>query len=241
MIEINLIPDVKQDLIRARRVRTTVVSGAIIVGIVSVGIVVLLAVYLYGIQTLRSTLADSAITDKSAKLKQVPDLANMLTIQSQLSNITEYHNQKNMDSRLFELLTMINPAKPNQVVFSQVRVDSAAGTIHIDGQATNGFVAADVLKKTIQATSFSYTDSDKTKTDTLTSSVTISNLSYGEDSTGAKVLRFSIDFEYNKALFARSSTNAVIVRPDRQNATDSFKYLPESIFGTRAVDVGGTK
>jgi len=239
MIEINLIPDVKQELIKARRIRTTVVSVAIIVGIVSVGIVVLLAVYLYGVQTLRSALADNAITDKSAKLKQVPDLANMLTIQSQLSNITALHNEKNIDSRIFEVLTMINPAKPNQVTFSQVRIDSENGLIHVDGQAANGFVAADVLKKTIQATKLSYTEDDKTKTESLTNNVSISNLSYGEDTTGAKVLRFSIDFEYNKALFARSSKDAVIVRPDRQNATDSFKYLPESLFGTRASDVGG--
>ncbi len=239
MIEVNLVPDIKQDLIKAKHIRNLVVSGAIIVGLVSVGLVILLAVYLYGIQALRSTLADSAITDKSAKLKEVPDLANMLTVQSQLSNINKLHDEKNIDSRLFEILTIINPGKPNQVKFSLVRVDSENHLIHIDGQATNGFVAADVLKKTIQGTSFSYVSDGKTKKEPLTDNIALSNLSYGEDASGAKVLRFSIDFEYSDNLFARSSEEAIITRPDRQDATDSFKHVPESLFGTRAADVGG--
>lgn len=239
MIEINLIPDVKQDLIKAKRIRSMVVSGAIIVGIVSVGIVVLLAVYSFGIQKLRSTLADSAIDKNSSELKKVPDLAKMLTIQSQLTHITELHDQKNINSRVFGLLTAINPAKPNQVVFSQVKVDSENGTINIDGQASNGFVAADVLKKTIQGTTLSYKNGGESKTEPLTDNVSISNLSYGEDSSGAKVLRFTMDFTYNKALFATSSEDAIITRPDRQNATDSFKYLPGSLFDNRASDLGG--
>lgn len=241
MIEINLVPDVKQELIKAKRTRTMVVSIAIIVGVVSVGIVILLCVYLFGVQTLRQTLADKAIDDNSAKLKQVPDLGNMLTIQNQLSVVNELHDKKNIDSRLFELLTAINPSKPNQVIFSQVKIDSENGTIHIDGQAANGFVAADVLKKTIQAASFSYKDEDTTKTELLASNISVSNLSYGEDANGAKVLRFSMDFEYTQALFSRASEDAVIVRPDRQNATDSFKRLPESLFGSRANDIGGAQ
>jgi hypothetical protein len=239
MIEINLVPDVKQELIKAKHIRNLVVSGAIGVGVVSVGIVVLLAVYLFGIQALRSTLADNAITDKAAKLKAVPDLANMLTIQSQLTNITKLHNDKNIDSRLFELLTAINPEKPNQVTFSLVRIDSANHLIHIDGQAANGFVAADVLKKTIQATTLSYVTDGKTQKESVTDNISLSNLSYGEDANGSKVLRFSVDFEYNTNLFARSSNDAIITRPDRQNATDSFKRLPESLFSDRAADEGG--
>lgn len=238
MIEINLIPDVKQELIKAKRVRNMVVSGAVLTGVVSVGIVVLLAVYLFGIQALRSTITDGDITKKSEQLKNVPDIENMLTIQSQLANVTDLHNKKNIDSRLFELLTAINPSNPNSVTFSLVKIDAETKTVHIEGQAANGFQAADVLKKTIEATKFTYTVESDVKTEPLTDNVSISNLSYGEDSSGAKVLRFSIDFVYSDALLARDSTKLSIVRPERQNATDSFKYLPESLFGARASDLG---
>lgn len=238
MIEINLIPDVKQELIKAKRVRNMVISGAVVVGVVSVGIVILLAVYLFGVQTLRSSITDGDITKKAEQLKNVPDIENMLTIQSQLANVTELHNTKNIDSRLFDLLTAINPSEPNQVRFSLVKIDGETKTIHIEGQAANGFQAADVLKKTIEATKITYTSENDVQTKKLTESVSISNLSYGEDSNGAKVLRFSIDFVYSDALLARDSTKLTIVRPERQNATDSFKYLPESLFGARASDLG---
>lgn len=63
-IEINLVPDVKQELIQAKRVRTLVIVTTTVAA-VAIGIVVLLAVYLFGVQTVRQTLADGAIKDKS--------------------------------------------------------------------------------------------------------------------------------------------------------------------------------
>lgn len=239
MIEINLIPDIKQEYLKAKRARTVVASGAIVVGIASVAIVVLLSVYLFGVQTLRSSLADSEIDKKSNQLKAIPDLGNMLTIQNQLSSLTDLHKNKNIDSRLIALLQEINPAAPNQVVYSQVGVNTEEGTIHIEGQADNAFVAADAFKKTIQATKFQFREKEgdsETRPVALDGEVTIANQSYGENAAGKKVLRFSIDFNYDKALFASSSENVVIARPDRQNATDSFKHLPASLFGARASD-----
>lgn len=240
MIEINLVPDVKQELIRAKHVRNLVVSSAVVVGIASVAIVVLLAVYLFGVQTLRSHLADNDIKSNETKLEHVEDLANMLTIQSQLANITELHDQENASSRLFSVLTAINPPAPNAVTFSSVRFDADQGTIHIDGQAANGFVAADVFKKTIAATKYSYLDNGETTSGLVAKGdIAVSNLSYGEDTTGAKVLRFSIDFEYDPILFTSSSKKVAITPPSFQNATDSYKYLPQSLFSSRAADLEG--
>jgi hypothetical protein len=241
MIEINLVPDIKQELIKAKRVRNLVVSGAIVVGIASVTIVILLAIYLFGVQTLRSSLADGAIKSNESKLQAVPDLANMLTIQSQLANISELHDENSSSSRLFDLLTDINPIAPNQVTFSSVKFDSTAMTVHIDGQAANGFVAADIFKKTIEATKFTYSSGSGETTSPIATDVSISNLSYGEDATGAKVLRFSVDLTYDPNLFLSSSKDVTITPLKSQNATDSFKYLPQTLFGSRANDLGGTQ
>lgn len=240
MIEINLVPDVKQELIKAKRIQALVISGAVLVGIVAIAIVVLLALYLFGVQTVRSNLADSAINDKSKQLSGVSDLANTLTIQKQLTELTQLHNEKNIDSRFFDLLAAINPDAPNNVTFSNARIDAEAKTIRLEGQAANGYTAADVLKKTIAGTTLSYKDGGEQKSVPLTTEVSTSDLSYGEDSSGKKVLRFTISFVYDDAFFARSSQNASIIRPDRQNATDSFLHLPESLFSDRATGQGGT-
>lgn len=239
MIEINLVPDVKQELIKAKRVQTVVISGAIFVGLAAVGIVILLALYLFGVQTVRSNLADAAISDKSKQLSNVADLSNTLTIQHQLTELTQLHDQKNIDSRFFDLLAAINPSVPNNVTFSTARVDAGNKMVILEGQAANGYNAADTLKKTILGTTLSYQDNGQQKTIPLTKNVDTSELSYGEDSSGKKVLRFTISFIYDDAFFARSSQSAVIIRPSAQNATDSYLHLPESLFSDRASDQGG--
>ncbi len=240
MIEINLVPDVKQEYIKARSVRALVVSGAILVGIVSVGIVVLMALYLFGVQTVRSTIADGEITSKSKELAGISDIENTLTVQHQLTKLSELHDQKNMTSRFFDLLAAINPADPNKVSFSLARFDQETGLVRLEGQAANGYIAADVLKKTILETSISYNDpSGEARESKLTDHVSTSELSYGEDATGKKVLRFTMTFLYEPAFFSRTSTNAIIIRPNYQNATDSDNRLPKSLFEDRAVDQEG--
>lgn len=236
MIEINLVPDVKQELLKAQRIRTAVISVTIIVGIVSVGIVVLLAFYLFGVQTVRNNIADGQIAASMAKLNEVDDLSNTLTIQNQLSKLTDMHRNKNIDSRFFEILTAINPPKPNDIVVSAAKIDADTKTITIEGQASNGYEAADLFKKTILSTKMSY-ENGEVQTVSLTKEVSTSDISYGEDAAGKKVLRFTMHFVYPEEIFARSSGDASIERPDRQNVTDSFLRIPQSLFSERASDL----
>jgi hypothetical protein len=240
MIEINLIPDVKQELLAAKRIRTYVISSAVLVGAVFVGVVVALGVYLVLVQTVRNSLEDNTIKEKSAELQKVKDLSNILTIQNQLTKLGELHATKNIDSRVFSLLAAINPAAPNEVSISSAKVDSETKRITIDGQAVNGYEAAEALKKTILGTSISYKtdDSGETKKASLTQDVSTSEMSYGEDSTGKKVLRFTLAFTYADEFFARSSSNAIIDGPNRQNVTDSFLRIPQSLFSQRATTIG---
>lgn len=241
MIEINLIPDVKQELIRAKRVRNTVISGAVVVGIGSLAAVVILAVISFGVQPLASKLADNDIDKKYAELQKVPDLGNMLTIQGQLASISDLHDSKTIASRLFELLVAINPSKENEVTYSQVQLNVENKTIRIDAQAKNGFAAAEAFEKTVKATNMSYTIDGETTKEPVADDVTQGDQSLGEDSNGAKVLRFSLTLTYNDALFSRKSTKLSIVQPDRQDATDSYRRVPESLFSARASDTGGSQ
>lgn len=239
MIEINLVPDVKQELIRAKQIKSYVVTGAIFTGLASIGVVVLLAIAWVSIEGI-STIKDGEITKKSNALKSEDDLEHMLTIQHQLTKISEFHNQKNMDSLFFDLLGKINPQTPNNVSFSLANIDADTSTIRLEGQAVNGYVAADVLKKTILNTSLSFqNDGDSAQKIPLTDNVSLSDLSYGEDATGKKVLRFILSFTYTPELFARASSDAIIVAPGRQNVTDSYLGLPQSLFSERATDQGG--
>ena len=236
MIEINLVPDVKQELIKAQRVRASVISIAILIGIVAVGVVVLLAIWVFAVQTARSVLTDNTIKTESGKLASVEDVSNTLTIQNQLSKLPAQHDSKSIDSRLFDILTTINPPDPNTVAITNIALDSEAKTIKLEAQAKNGYPALEVFKKTIQATKFTYTQDGEKQSVALADQMSDSDRSYGEDASGAKVLRFTLTFVYPDLLFSRTAKDAVIVAPERSNVTDSFLGVPESLFTQRASD-----
>jgi hypothetical protein len=239
MIEINLVPDVKQELLNAQRVRTSVISLSIIVGLATVGIVVVLAIWVFVVQAARGALADGAIRDESAKLAEIEDISNTLTIQNQLSKLSSMHDSKSIDSRVFDILTTINPAAPNNVSITNLSLDSATKTIKIEAQAA-GYPALEVFKKTIEATKFQFTKDGEKQTVPLASQIDdSSDRSYGEDASGAQVLRFSLSFVYPDELFSRQSADAVIVAPTRSNVTDSFLGVPNSLFSAKATDKEG--
>ena len=241
MIEINLIPDVKQELIRARRARSAVVSGAIITSVVAVAVVAVLAIYVYAVQTVRGVVADDAIKSGSSKLAAVEDLSKMLTIQNQLTKMSALNDAKSIDSRVFDMLAAVIPPAPNSVKISKATVNSTDKAMILEGQ-TPAYPALETFKKTIDAAYVQYNDSDnKQQRVVLASNVSISEISYGEDETGAKVVRFTITFDYAKELLSPLVTSPVIVLMDGGNVTDSYIGIPKSIFADRAADVKGTQ
>lgn len=241
MIEVNLIPDVKQELIQARRMRATVVSISILAMIGSGGIVALLAVYVFAGQGVRGFAADTAIKDNFSELSKVKDLSNMLTVQNQLTKISETHAGKTISSRLFDVLAVIVPPAPNNVSLTSTEMNTEEGTMTIEGQSPNGFLAYEAFKKTIAATELHYYqdgNNEVLKTP-LASDIVDGERSYGEDQDGRRVLRFSISFSYDEALFDNASKRMVVQGPDRRNATDSFVAIPESLFTVPANDEEG--
>lgn len=232
MIEINLVPDVKQELIHAQRVRTTVISISIIAAIIFAGLVVLLSLYVFGAQAIRGALLDNSISSESKKLSNVKDLGKALTIQQQMSQISSIHSNTTVDSRLFDILTT---TIPSDTTVSTFRLDSDTNTLTINGETSgsNAYNNLDVLKKTLLATKFEYENKDdrgKKLTVPLTKQISDGDRSYTQDSEGNRVLRFSISFEYAEELFSRNSVNGTIVAPTHTNATDSKLDVPSSLF-----------
>ena len=243
MIEINLVPDVKRELIKAQRVRSTVITGSIFVGVISIAIVVLLALYVFTVQTVRSGLADQAIDSGNTQFTKaisITDLSKTLTIQNQLTKISALNSSKKIDSRIFDLLKVINPPTPNNIDVSSVTIDSNSGLITIEGQAANSYAAAEVYQKTIEGAKLKYKDADNKQQElTIASNILTSNISYAENSSGVKVLRFTISFAYAEELFSPTSKNTSISVVNQENATDSYLGVPTSIFVSPAKPLTG--
>ncbi len=236
MIEINLLPDVKLEFIKAQKIRAKVIFSSLIIGITSVAIVAGLAVYVFAFQTVRDAVADGEIKDKTAKLNQVEDLPKILTIQNQLSKISDLNSKKKIDSRIFDLLKVIIPPSPNNIQISDLVINPENTTITINGQAKNSYEALEMFKKIIEGAKVQYMDLDnKSNEIALASAINTGNSSYGEDSSGQKVLRFTLAFTYAPELFSQQTKNTVVKITNGGNVTDSYLSMPK-IFTDRAKD-----
>lgn len=240
MIEVNLIPDVKQELLKAQKARRLVITISIIVGLGMLGVVAFLSAYTFLGQNIYMGTLDSSIKDKTDKLKKVEDLSKVLTIQNQLTKISDMHSNKNINSRIFNLLTVINPPAPNTVQYTSITyytVDEKR-EIRIEGQ-TSGFPALETFRKTIENSAVKWITEEGELEVPLASSISLPETSYGIDTSGNTVLRFSITFNYAKEFLLPSSTNATVQitgSGDILNVTDSYQGIPESLFVNRAVD-----
>lgn len=244
MIQINLIPDVKQEMLSAQRMRNIAISLSILVGVVAAGIVIALALIL-GAQTAVQKFQEGQITDGYKKLSSVPDLGSSLTVQNQLATISGQNNKRTIDSRLLDVLAAINPLPPNDVKISKVTLDPVAGTITLEGSAAGGYPSTDVFRKTILNTNVTAVqgigaNAQPMQPTPLTTNVTLQNTSYGEDASGAKVVRFTIMFNYPSGMLDNSLSNVKISSPvSRIDVTDSKIQIPDSMFSQAAKDIKG--
>lgn len=230
MIQINLLPDVKQEYLRARRTRNVAISVSILAALGS-GAVVVLLLALLGLQAGRELLIDNSIDSRYEELSQVENLSEMVTLQNQLDTIGSQHAEKTMDSRLFGVLQGINPSDPNDVQFTSTTLNPEDGLLRLEGVAENGYPAVETLKKTIENTTIEYTDQDETISEPLAERVSIGDTSFGQNADGRRVLRFEVIVTYHESLFTNEYTRVRVNAPNRRiDVTDSRIGVPNSLF-----------
>ena len=231
MIEINLLPNVKRELLKTRAMRNRVISISFLVGGASIATVVVLAL-IFGSQIAAEAVQNGVIKDRNDKLMAVEDLNKVVTIQHQLTKINEQHSGKKINSRIFDVVTAVNPVAPNNVSFSDIKVNPESKTITLEGSAVNGYSALETLKKTILNTKVQTTDGDKSSEVSLTKEIQDGDTSFGENSEGKKVLQFSFSFEYAEELLApaNNGTVSVLTPTGKVDVTDSRQGIPDSLF-----------
>lgn len=132
MIQLNLLPDVKLEYIKARQKKRLVVSVASVASIAFLAIMLLLLFYVKVVQNEHLNNLNKDITAKTKELKEKPDLEKILTIQNQLNSLPGLHDNKVISSRLFDYLTQLTPS---EATISDVTID-------FGGSASSGNAAA---------------------------------------------------------------------------------------------------
>lgn len=264
MIQINLIPDVKLELVKSQRHRTMVVSVAIVVIAASLGILVLLAGYVFGAQKLQISGATKSIAAKDEEFRSIEDIEKTVTVSNQLGHIQSSHEAKPITSRIFELLAEASAKDTeNSIAINSFDIDTAQNTINISAKTEQrGFDAAEVFRKNIEgmkmyyvepekdAVATEFTDSPSTKSSkeksiNIASEVTLSDMALSRELEGEgqgmakETVSFKISFIYDPILFSQQVDMLRIRGLERGNVTDSYKRLPTSLFNTSGSQEGG--
>ena len=147
MIEINLIPDVKKELLKANKTRNFVVTISIFVGVGALALVAILGIIIMG-QNLTISSQSKSITENNTKLNEVEDLSKMLTIQNQLAAIPGLNDGKPITSRVLGLLDVISASSSEEIEISNFNLDVETKTLQIEGQTPAGYAAIEAMVKT---------------------------------------------------------------------------------------------
>lgn len=170
MIEINLVPDVKQELLRAQSQRNLLISVSIIAAIAAGVVVVLVAGYVYGAQSWMMKNSNDTINKEFNKLSAVEDLDKILTIRNQLSAVSTLNKDKHMTSRVYDMLNVVVPKSPHNIRISSIAVTPPVidktqpeesqtpqgSLVAIEGQTTGSYASLEVFEKTIAAAVMEY-------------------------------------------------------------------------------------
>lgn len=184
MIQLNLLPDVKLEFIKAQRQKHLVMTVSIFTTIACVVIFLFLAVTALVWQKKSINDLTKDISASSADLTDTEELDKILTVQNQLSTLPGLHDQKVVSSRLFNVLQQVTPVNAS---IANLTVDFTANTMVIDGEAAdirsiNAFV--DGLKAT------QLTTKNNTQARAAFSDVVLASFGRAEDATYSVTLTF---------------------------------------------------
>jgi Tfp pilus assembly protein PilN len=132
MIQFNLLPDVKQEYIKTQRIKRLVIGISFLASIAALVVFLILVSTVYLVQ--RKSISDLSrdIKTDSAQLESKPNIADILTVQGQLTSLSLLNAKKPSASRLFGYLSQLTPT---QATISDLQIDFAQNTVTINGNA----------------------------------------------------------------------------------------------------------
>jgi hypothetical protein len=191
MIQFNLLPDIKQKYIKTQHTKRLVIGVSFIISVISIIVFLVLVITVYVVQKKNINDLNNNIQSSSSELKNKPNLATILTLQSQLNSLASLDRQSPEASRLFGYLTQVTPT---QATISDIQVEFGQSTILINGNASslsvvNTFV--DNLKYT------TYAIAGQSGNQSAFSSVVLTSFGFGNSATAS----YSISMGFDPAIF----------------------------------------
>ncbi|MFO0970947.1 MAG: hypothetical protein U0520_01200 [Candidatus Saccharimonadales bacterium] len=197
MIQINLLPDVKQEYLRAQQTKHLVVVASVLLSLISVVVLAILFLYVQVVQPRHRANLQRDIDSGLNELKGKQDAVKIVTVQGVLEQIPALQDKKLLTSRLFTYLTSVTPQSVN---YGEVRLDLTANTVSLTGQA-NTFEQTSELTNNLKSAMFTYKQGDNESKVQPFSRIVFTSLGKSDQTDTTRSVAFQLTFSVDPALF----------------------------------------
>jgi len=238
MIQLNLLPDVKLEYLKAQQMRRLIIMVSFIVGAAAIALLVFILIF-DGLQKKHLSDINNDISTYSNTLKNEPQINKILTVQNQLQQINSIESKKPAATRLFTYLNEVTPAQDD---INNLSIDFTMNTVSITGGSdslkdVNTFV--DTLKYT------NFTQSGSSASNLAFSSVVLTTFSRTSEAEDGDLATYTITFSFNPVIFNITDNvtlevpNIVTTRSEEGQPSDIFKAAPTTPSTTTSTTSGG--
>ena len=225
MIQLNLLPDVKLEYLKAQQMRRLIIMLSFIVGAAAVALLIFMLIF-DGLQKKHLGDINNDISTYSNTLKNEPQINKILTVQNQLQQINSIESKKPAATRLFTYLNEITPVQDD---INNLSIDFTMNTVSITGGSdslkdVNTFV--DTLKYT------NFTQSGSTASNLAFSNVVLTTFSRTSQAENGDLATYTITFSFNPVIFNITDNitlqvpSIVTTRSEEGQPSDLFKAVP---------------
>lgn len=230
-LQFNLLPDVKQQYLKAQRTKHTVMAASFAAAAVAIFILLVMMTTVYVVNKKKLSDADKDVTRYSNQLKAIPNIDKILTVQNQLNSLASLHQNKHITSRIYQYLPQVTPA---DVCMGKLTMDFNASTMTIDGSSSSQ-KSINTFIDTLKFTTYKLNGQDtKTKAfpSVIESQFSISSANNANTaSCGGKpaIASYQLAVQFDPSLFSNSSKVELNV-PSGLVTTRSVLDDPKSLF-----------
>lgn len=197
MIQINLLPDVKQEYLRTQQTKHAVIVAAALISAIVLGVTVLFFVYVQVVQPQYQKVVQNDIDKSIQELKAKPDAQRLVTVQGVLEQIPALKDQQQVISRTFDY---VKGFTPRSVAYTRVGLALDTTTISLSG-GTVSYEQAHVLANNLKSAKMIYRQNDAEQTINPYTNIVFNSLSKAENATDGRPVTFEITFQFNPILF----------------------------------------
>lgn len=157
MIQFNLLPDVKLEYLRAKRLKSIMTAISLFVGLTSLSLALVMLFTVSVIQKKNMSDLEKDISTAANTVLNTPNINRILTVQNQLQSLSTVHGSKPAVTRFFGYLSSVTPSG---VTISGAKMDLVGNTLTLSGQAPD-LLSINRYVDTLKFTTFVDTGTDE--------------------------------------------------------------------------------